>query len=55
MSEKNKLEEKEKNKLGGSKTEAWADTHHTDKETNVSIPSEEAVEDAKHWVEDNEK
>ena len=38
-----------------SSTEAWADHKEFDPETNVSIPSEEAVEDAKEWIEGNEK
>lgn len=37
-----------------SATEAWADHDHYEPETNVSIPSEEAVENAKEWVEGNE-
>lgn len=41
--------------LGASKTEAWADSHHVEKDTNLAIPSEEAVEQAKEWVEENEK
>jgi hypothetical protein len=35
-------------------TEAWADHKTYDPETHVSIPSEEAVEAAKEWVEGNE-
>lgn len=53
------MDKKDKDKLnstlGGSATEAWADSHHVEKDTKVNIPSEEAVEDAKHWVEENEK
>lgn len=37
-----------------SATEAWADHDHYEPETHVSIPSEEAVENAKEWVEGNE-
>ncbi len=37
-----------------SVTEAWADPDHFEPDTNVSIPSEEAVEAAKKWVETNE-
>ncbi len=37
-----------------SVTAAWADHDHYEPETNVSIPSEEAVEIAKEWVENNE-
>lgn len=40
---------------GTSKTEAWADSKKKDKDTNVNTPSEEAVEAAKAWVEENEK
>lgn len=39
---------------GSAATEAWADADHHDPETHVSIPSEEAVENAKEWVEGNE-
>lgn len=39
---------------GAAATEAWADGSEHDPETNVSIPSEEAVENAKEWVEGNE-
>lgn len=35
-------------------TEAWADHKSIDPDTGVTIPSEEAVEDAKEWVEGNE-
>ncbi|MBM7561253.1 CDIF630_02480 family spore surface protein [Fusibacter tunisiensis] len=42
-------------KLGSSKTEAWADTKTLEKESKVNIPSQTAVEDAKEWVEENEK
>ena len=41
--------------LGGDATEAWADIDHYEKGSRVSIPSEEAVEDAKAWVEVNQK
>lgn len=37
-----------------SATEAWADPDYFDPDTNVSIPSEEAVVAAKEWVEGNE-
>jgi len=37
-----------------SVTEAWADHDHYDPETNVGIPSEEAVVVSKEWVESNE-
>ncbi len=49
------LSETDKNKIGSSATEAWADVDHYEKDTHVSIPSEEAVEQAKEWVEENEK
>lgn len=35
-------------------TEAWADHQNTDPITHVSLPSEEAVEAAKDWIELNE-
>lgn len=46
---------KEFEKLGSSATEAWADHGKELKETKVTIPSEVAVQDAKEWVEENEK
>jgi hypothetical protein len=46
---------KELEKLGSSATEAWADNDKELKETKVTIPSEEAVNDVKEWVEENEK
>lgn len=39
---------------GSAMTAAWADHEHYDPETHVSIPSEEAVENAKEWIERNE-
>lgn len=41
--------------LGASKTEAWADVEYRKKNTNVPIPSLDAVDRAKAWVEENEK
>lgn len=41
--------------VGGGVTEAWADMSKLAKDTKVNIPSEEAVEAAKEWVEENEK
>lgn len=41
--------------VGGGVTEAWADMSKFAKDTKVNIPSEEAVEAAKEWVEENEK
>lgn len=38
-----------------SLTSAWADHKNEKKDTHVHIPSLEAVEDAKHWVEENQK
>lgn len=45
----------DKKGLGSSATEAWADVEKIDEETKVNTPSEEAVEDAKKWIEENEK
>lgn len=45
----------DKKKLGDTRTEAWADQEKFKEETHVNIPSEQAVEDAKEWVEENEK
>ena len=39
---------------GASATEAWADHEHNDPDTNVNIPSEAAVINAKEWIENNE-
>lgn len=44
-----------KDSLGASVTEAWTDAEKVDKKTKVNFPSEEAVEKAKKWVEENEK
>ena len=41
--------------LGASRTEAWADVAYHKKDSNVTIPSLDAVERAKAWVEMNEK
>jgi hypothetical protein len=46
---------KELEKLGSSATEAWAENDKEIKDTKVTIPSEEAVQEAKEWVEENEK
>ena len=40
--------------LGASKTEAWADIKYRKDKTNVPIPSEDAVDRAKAWVEEHE-
>lgn len=48
-------DDKNKAKLGSSETEAWADHKTIDKDTKINIPSEAAVENAKEWVEENEK
>lgn len=48
------MSENIKKEHSSSSTEAWADPKAFDPETNVSIPSEEAVENAKEWVEGNE-
>lgn len=47
--------EKRKKVLGASKTEAWADVACYKENTNVPIPSLDAVERAKAWIEENEK
>lgn len=36
-------------------TYALSESHKRDKRTNVAIPSEENVEDAKEFVDDNKK
>jgi hypothetical protein len=47
--------EKDKAKLGSSQTEAWADAKKYEKDTHINLPSEAAVENAKEWVDENEK
>ncbi len=47
--------DKIKSGLGSSATEAWADAEKLEKDTKVNIPSEESVNIAKEWVEENEK
>ncbi len=39
---------------GSNRTERVADVEHFEPDTHINIPHEEAVEDAKHWVDDNE-
>jgi len=39
---------------GLNSTERWFDAESYDEATYVNLPHEEAVEDAKNWVEDNE-
>lgn len=47
---------KPKKKITGSNpSEAWADEEKVDKKTNVNKPSNDAVQEAKDWVDDNEK
>ena len=41
--------------LGSNATAAWADAEKLEKDTKINIPSEEAVKDAKEWIEENEK
>lgn len=48
------MNEKDKKAYSGSQTEAWADHKSYEPDTHVNIPSEEAVEEAKAWVEGNE-
>lgn len=43
------------NTLGSNKTAAWADVMKVEPSTNISIPSVEAVIEAKNWVDSNEK
>jgi prephenate dehydratase len=49
-----KMEELKK-RVANSDSEAWANADHYQKETHVSIPSEEAVENQLEWLETNEK
>ncbi len=43
-----------KSEHGSSVNAAWADHEYFEKDTHVNIPSEEAVELAKSWVETHE-
>ncbi|HAS74949.1 MAG TPA: DUF3787 domain-containing protein [Clostridiales bacterium UBA8960] len=49
------IDDKKKAMLGASETEAWTDHKKIEKDSQVNIPSEDAVETAKEWVEENEK
>lgn len=49
------LNEKSKAMLGASQTEAWTDAKKYESDSHVNLPSEMAVENAKEWVEENEK
>jgi hypothetical protein len=40
---------------GSNATEALADAENFEAETHINIPHEEAMEDAKDWVDSNEK
>lgn len=44
--------EKPTNKEG---TAAWTDSEHHDSDTNVNIPSENNVENAKQWVDNGSR
>lgn len=50
-----KCNPKKKKSTESHKTAAWADEKSKIKGTNVSIPSDESVEDAKEWTEENKK
>lgn len=41
--------------LSGNVTEALANVDHYEADTNMAIPTEEAVELAKAWVDENQK
>lgn len=43
-----------KTTIGASSTEAWAEIAYVKEGSRVTIPSEEAVERAKAWVEEHE-
>jgi len=40
---------------GSNVTEALSDAQNFEPETHINIPHEEAMEDAKEWVDSNEK
>lgn len=40
---------------GGNKTEALSDVQNFEAETHINIPHLEAMEEAKDWVDSNEK
>lgn len=45
---------KDHKEYSSASTEAWSDHDHFEPESHVNIPSAEAVEAAKEWVEANE-
>ncbi len=51
---KDKCEPKKKI-TGSNPPEAWADNEKVDKKTKVNKPSNDAVKEAKDWVDDNAK
>lgn len=42
-------------KKHSSATEAWANQAHMTQDANVSIPSDDAIMDAKNWVDNGSK
>ncbi len=63
MSDKDKKDKKveevkkdpEKLQKEDQSTAAWADTKCTTEDANVSIPSDEAVEAAQEWINENKR
>lgn len=55
MSDKKCSIDKKKKPKESHKTAAWADESKKDPKTNMSIPSDESVEEAKEWTEENKK
>lgn len=52
---KNNLSKKSNKPIENHKTAAWADVESVEPDSRVPIPSEEAVINAKEWVDSNEK
>lgn len=49
------MEDKKQRDYNPNQTEAVLDAESFEEETNVHIPHKEAIEDAKDWVDENEK
>ena len=54
MSE-NKYKKANSKKIDNEKMAAWADVEKTMPLSNVTVPSERCVKEAKEWVDDNQK
>ncbi|MDO5717893.1 MAG: DUF3787 domain-containing protein [Tissierellia bacterium] len=48
---KDKMEEAQE-QVEGTQTDIYSNTEYTKDDSNVAVPTEEAVEEAKEWVDD---